>query len=403
MSSPVSPADLPQLFSAAVAWCDPAGVLRVCNAAFEEWAGDAVGARVEISGGRGALFVGEGDVRPLTMLALDGGGWLALGGPEERYGAVAAVSAIVARRLERVEDSLESNAQTGLLLQPPEPVANCLRETLATAEELRLLRRQVAAFGLADDATPVPTCIRALARDARMALRGRAIRLDVPEGDYTVELDRGRFFAVLVGLLDELAAGATADTPLVLSLRSGDQVRMRLDGAELFHLESPALDAARRAAAAAGGRLVSVGGHGVTLELPAYGRSLEDGAAHGFGTVLIVDDDESALAMMGTVLRRAGYRVLSAGDGVAASSLLRQHLREIVAIVADAVLPGRSGLELAAEARRSMPHLPVLLVSGHSSALLGASAMDGLPILPKPFGARALAERVRALLEAADG
>ncbi len=397
MAEPTSHQDFPNLFAAPAAWCDAAGTLRAWNPAFEAWAGPIAGARVEIHGTRGVLLGPEDRVRPLVVVGLADGGCIALGGLGEGHGAMAAVAAMVAQRLERVETSLESTARIGLLEGPAEPVARCLREALATAEEVRLLRRQVAAFGVSASTERLPVCLRQLVREAAGALRPAAIVLDAPDADYTVELDRARFFPVLVELFEELAAGATRAAPLKATLRGGDFVRLQLTGGSVPVAETPGIAGTRRFLAGVGGRALLEPGEAVLIEAPAFARGL--GAGGGFGTVLIVDDDESTLAMMGAVLRRAGFRVLAASDGVAASSLLRQHRHEIVAVVADAVLPGRSGVELAAEARRILPGLPVLLVSGHSSDLLGAADLTDLPILSKPFGARALAERVREMVE----
>ncbi|MFN7147806.1 MAG: response regulator transcription factor, partial [Myxococcota bacterium] len=260
-------------------------------------------------------------------------------------------------------------------------------------------RRQVAAFSLGGAGEPLPVCLRTLLRDARAALRHRPIMEDAEEGDYTVELDRARFLPILVELLDELAASASTARPLLVGLRGGDCVRLHVSGGAIPASEPASVAAARRFLAGAGGRVLLDPEVAVTIEVPAFGRALGAGPHRStYGTVLIVDDDESTLAMMGAVLTRAGFRVLSASDGVVASALFRQHRDEIVAVVADAVLPGRSGIELATEARRSVPELPVLLISGHSSDLLGDGDAGHLPILTKPFGARVLTERVRALL-----
>ncbi len=104
--------------------------------------------------------------------------------------------------------------------------------------------------------------------------------------------------------------------------------------------------------------------------------------------------------MMSSVLRRAGWDVIGAEDGVAAAALLRRHVATLSAVVADAVLPGRSGMELIAEARRARPTLPVLLVSGHASDLLLTDNAERVPVLTKPFGATTLADRLRALVRA---
>ncbi|MDP2315157.1 MAG: response regulator [Pseudomonadota bacterium] len=397
MGEPASHDTFLSAFAAPAAWCDASGVLLACNALFEAWAGPVLGELVEIHGARGALVRPGQPPRHLTMSPLVDGSWLALGSFGDGQGVVNVVTAAVAQRLERVQVSLEANAQFGLLEGPTESVARCLRETLATAEELRGLRLQVAALGVTGVSQRLPVCMRLLVRDAVAALRPLPIRVEASDADYTVEVDRAHLFPLLVGLLEDLAAEASVDAPLRVELRGGDCVRMRVHATGLSGADTGSIAATRRFVLAAGGRMLIEPDAAVTVELPAFARGL--GAGGGYGTVLIVDDDESALAMMGAVLRRAGFRVLSAEDGVAASALLRQHIHEIVAIVADAVLPGCSGVELAAEARRSVPHLPVLLVSGHSSDLLGASDFDDLPILPKPFGARVLTDRVRALLE----
>ncbi len=407
MGEPASHDIFLSAFAAPAAWCDTNGRLVACNELFEAWAGAVLGERVEIHGARGALSLPDQPVRHLVMSPLLDGSWLAIGAPCEALGVVTAVTAAVALRLERVEASLEAQAQIGLLEGPPEPVARCLRETLASVEELRGLRLQVEALGMRRSTQRVPVCLRLLVRDAAAALRPLPIRVEAGDADYTVEVDRAHLFPILVGLLEDLAAVASPADPLHVELRGGDYVRVRLNlpasSATHASFNGAAVAAAGRFVTAAGGRMLIEPDSAVTLELPAFARGLGAGGAfrsmRSGGTVLIVDDDESALAMMGAVMRRAGFRVLAAEDGVAASALLRQHLYEIVAIVADAVLPGRSGVELAAEARRSNPNLPVLLVSGHSSDLLGASDVDDLPILPKPFGARVLADRVRAMLD----
>lgn len=404
MGQPVSQPSFLSAFSAPAAWCDASGIVMGHNAAFEAWAGHSVGTRVAIYGTTGTILAPDHPPRHLVMSPLVDGSWLALGTYVEGPGVVSAVTAAVALRLERVEGSLAANAQLGLLDLPNESVARCLRENLAAVEEIRTLRLQVAALGAGNANQRLPVCLDLLVRNAAAAVRPLVVQVISGDADHTVEVDRARLFPILVGLLGELGALAPVDHPLRVELRGGDFVRLRLNVTTLPSSHSDTIAAARRFVAHAGGRVLIEPGASLTLELPAFARALPavGGAGSGGavrGTVLIADDDESALAMMGAVLRRAGFRVLAAEDGVAASALFRKHISEIVAIVADAVLPGRSGVELAAEARRSAPSLPVLLISGHASDLMGAPDVCDLPILSKPFGARVLAERLRDLLE----
>lgn len=400
MGEPASHDPFLLAFTAPAARCDASGLVLAHNGAFEAWAGYAIGSRVDIRGPLGTLFAPNLPACHLVMSPLADGTWLALGSSVESPDVLAAITAAIALRMGRVEATLEANARIGLQEAPTEPVARCLRETLAAAEELRAIRLQIAALGASNTSQRVPVGLDLLVRDAAAALHPLLIVVEAGDVDHTVEVDRARLFPILVGLLAELAAAAPAGEPLRAELRGGDHVRLRLLVSTLPTSDTSAIASARRFVTSAGGRVLIEPGAAMTLELPAFARSFCTGV--GCGTVLIVDDDESTLAMMGAVLRRSGFRVLAAEDGVAASALFRLHASEIVAIVADAVLPGRSGLELAAEARRSVPAVPVLLVSGHSSDLLGTYDLCDLPILSKPFGARVLADRVRDLLDHAE-
>jgi CheY-like chemotaxis protein len=305
-------------------------------------------------------------------------------------------------------------------------VAACLRELLAASQELGLLSRQLESLGGAVHRRKDAVCLRALAREAAEALSG-SVKVEVGQndGDTTAEVERAGLFTHVVALLQSLAdyvapSGSGSDgspmfqgpangRALRVTVLAGDPTRLEIvvpEGAEPPQ-DDPVLEDARAFVAGQGGRLLVIGTR-VVLELPSFGggvgaptsgRAAPSGAPSSRGAVLVVDDDASALAMMAAVLRRAGWRVILAENGVAASVLLRQHAPEIAAVVADAVLPGRSGVELAAEARRIAPSLPVLLVSGHPTDLLGDGGLHDVPLLSKPFGARALADRVRRLID----
>jgi CheY-like chemotaxis protein len=380
-------------------------------------------ARVDVHGRRGLLALGERAPRWFGMTPLTGGGWLGTALPTEVSGTAATVSVAVARRMRRLEVSIAANAAMGLMEQPDAPVAACLRELLAASQELGLLTRQLESLGGAVHRRKDAVCLRALAREAAEALSGSVtVEVGQNDGDTTAEVERAGLFTHVVALLQSLAeyvapSGTGPDgspkarvpgtgRALRVAVLAGDPTRLEIvvpEGAEPPQ-DDPVLEDARAFVAGQGGRLLVIGTR-VVLELPSFGGGVgapsaaRPGAPASRGAVLVVDDDASALAMMAAVLRRSGWRVILAENGVAASVLLRQHAPEIAAIVADAVLPGRSGVELAAEARRIAPSLPVLLVSGHPTDLLGDGGLHDVPLLSKPFGARALAERVRRLID----
>lgn len=378
------------MFAAPVGLCDARGTLVSCNDAFLDWIGeDILGAYVEIHGTRGVLASSGGPVA-LSVAGLTDGGWLVLG-EGDSVGAISAVTTSVARRLGRVEAALQSHAEMALQSGPSPVIAQTLREVLAVADEVRALREQTEALGGGTTAREAPVCLLHLLRDAARLLP-QSIRVTAtPDDDYTTELDRTRFFPLLVASLQELSDGEVQAI-----LNSGEQVHLDLMSTSVPSAETPAISALRRFVGAYRGRVLTEPGRAIRIELPAYGEALA--TPTGQGTILVVDDNESTLAMIGATLRRAGFRVLTAEDGVIGSSLFRIHHAEIVAIVSDAVLPGRSGLDLIGEARRCHPGLPVLLISGHSVDILGGPDED-LPVLAKPFGARTLMERVRGLLD----
>lgn len=79
--------------------------------------------------------------------------------------------------------------------------------------------------------------------------------------------------------------------------------------------------------------------------------------------VLLVEDDPALRRYLEVVLQRAGYRVLSAGDGLEAMKFLVAETVDV--IVTDALMPNLDGYELCRFVRNSshLAHLPIILLS----------------------------------------
>ena len=97
------------------------------------------------------------------------------------------------------------------------------------------------------------------------------------------------------------------------------------------------------------------------------------------------------------MLEEFGYDVLQAGSGAEALIVLREHRESIRALVTDFLMPGMTGDALAGEARRIVPDLPVLLITGYLNS--ADSMPDDLPRLAKPFRQADLAAHVARLIE----
>jgi CheY-like chemotaxis protein/two-component sensor histidine kinase len=113
-------------------------------------------------------------------------------------------------------------------------------------------------------------------------------------------------------------------------------------------------------------------------------------------TVLVVEDNAPMRALARTYLTEFGYRTEIAESAEAAIALLRDG-RPIDLLFTDLVLPGAlDGRELARIAMRLRPTLKCLVTTGGDDA-----AIDGLPVLAKPYRKDALARAVRQCLEQA--
>jgi two-component system, cell cycle sensor histidine kinase and response regulator CckA len=105
-------------------------------------------------------------------------------------------------------------------------------------------------------------------------------------------------------------------------------------------------------------------------------------------TILLVDDHRSVRTAVKAVLERAGHDVLVAPSGERAVELAKGHPGPIDVLLADVVMPGMDGFEVARSVRALRPGARVLFMSGH----LGRSYAEDVArtrasFLPKPFAA----------------
>lgn len=85
-------------------------------------------------------------------------------------------------------------------------------------------------------------------------------------------------------------------------------------------------------------------------------------------TVLIADDEPDLRRILEFVLRREGFSVLAASDGMEAIALYREH-PEVGLVLLDLMMPRLDGLATLRELRRLNPSLPCWLCSGVADSL----------------------------------
>ncbi|WP_332848485.1 hybrid sensor histidine kinase/response regulator [Massilia sp. S19_KUP03_FR1] len=122
-----------------------------------------------------------------------------------------------------------------------------------------------------------------------------------------------------------------------------------------------------------------------------------DGAG---ATILVVEDEPAVLEMLRDLFGEAGYRVLVAVNGIEAQAHFDGGA-QIDLLVTDVGLPGLNGRQVADAARLTLPHLPVLFMTGYAelAATTGGFLEPGMALIAKPFSIDAMFERVQQMLE----
>lgn len=148
-------------------------------------------------------------------------------------------------------------------------------------------------------------------------------------------------------------------------------------------------------AAQSGGRLeiASEPGRGTTLSLflpradadESHEPDLESEAKVPRGTrILLVEDSRTVAAFAQALLEEMGCEVVHALNAEEALLVLEDDQPDFDIVFSDIVMPGLSGLDLAAKIRAQRPSQPILLATGYSEAAARGEGSE-FPILPKPY------------------
>jgi CheY-like chemotaxis protein len=116
-------------------------------------------------------------------------------------------------------------------------------------------------------------------------------------------------------------------------------------------------------------------------------------------TVFLVEDDAQVREFSASALTHLGYRVLEAPEASTALNILAEH-SEIALLLTDVGLPGLSGRQLAEEARRRVPRLKVVYMTGYAeNAIVHHGVLDaGVDLLAKPFTTDGLGRKLQEVL-----
>lgn len=114
--------------------------------------------------------------------------------------------------------------------------------------------------------------------------------------------------------------------------------------------------------------------------------------------VLVVDDDATVRRVLREILQLYGYRVLEAGNGREAASLLQDHPVDLV--LTDLVMPEKEGIETIKMVRARYPHVKIIAMSGAFGGeyLAVAGYLGADETLQKPLRMEVVIEAIRRML-----
>jgi two-component system alkaline phosphatase synthesis response regulator PhoP len=140
-------------------------------------------------------------------------------------------------------------------------------------------------------------------------------------------------------------------------------------------------------------------------EMGLYNTLYISGAYTLAKTILVVDDEPGIVMIVRDYLEKAGFRVITAGDGPTALRLARLERPNLM--VLDVMLPGIGGLDIIRTLRSDVA-LHLMSVIMLTASVEEADRLIGLELgaddyVTKPFSPRELVARVRAVLRRAEG
>jgi PAS domain S-box-containing protein len=335
------------------------------------------------------------------------------------------------------------------------PLAENATEIRSAAERAAVLTRQLLAYGRKQFLQPEILDLNAVLAGLESALRhllgpGADVRLAPAAGLKAVKADAGQLEQVIMNLAMNAAdampnggqltletANVTLDQEYVSrfpELKAGDYVMLAITDTgmgmseevkarvfEPFFTTKDVGQGTGLGLSTCYGILKQSGGHisvyselarGATFKiyLPQVGplaknplqRLASPDLPRGTETILLVEDDPALREMAATLLRRLGYTVLAAANGLEALRLKQQRgSGHMDLLFTDVVMPHMSGKELADRVRALSPHTRILFTSGYTeNTIVQQGGLNpGVVFLQKPFTPSALARKVREVLD----
>ena len=123
----------------------------------------------------------------------------------------------------------------------------------------------------------------------------------------------------------------------------------------------------------------------------------------GCSVLLVVEDDEALLSILGEAVAKEGLRVSPARNGAEALAVCRDNADDSCLAVFDVMLPGMDGLATASELRKIKDNIRFIFMSGYGTEEITQMGMSigttpHAEFFQKPFVFEDMKNRIRALV-----
>jgi PAS domain S-box-containing protein len=117
-------------------------------------------------------------------------------------------------------------------------------------------------------------------------------------------------------------------------------------------------------------------------------------------TILVVEDADDLRDITELILKKNGYRVITAASGPQALEIAKKHAGDIDLLLTDVVMPLMHGPDLAQRMRAAQPEIRVLYMSGYAQPMVGNgdALEEGVLLIEKPFTEPVLLDGVEQAL-----
>ena len=117
-------------------------------------------------------------------------------------------------------------------------------------------------------------------------------------------------------------------------------------------------------------------------------------------TVLLVEDEPAIMRMAHMMLKRLGYKVLTANTPGQAISIAKQKAKNIDLLISDVVMPEMNGRELSHQIEAFCPNLKTLYMSGYTANVIAHHGIidEGTNFIQKPFSMKEIGAKIKEVL-----